>query len=125
MPWWNREIVQRRTLVAGATAASVTSDPSAVGDGLRAEQVRGFIEVESVDSTSEVRVYRLGGGSSEALDELDATPYATITVASVVVVDWSDPPPPYLLTRVELVRTSGSGDRKAIVRVVQTSRRDR
>lgn len=125
MPWWNREIVQRRSLVASAVPAVLTSDPAALADGLRAEQIRGFLEVESVDAAAEVRVFRLGGGSSEALEELDATPYLAVSAASMSPVEWPEPPPPYLRTRIELVRTSGAGQVNAVVRLVQTCRRDR
>lgn len=124
MPWWNREVVQRRRLQAGATPSVVLSDPSALGDGLRADAVRGFVEVEALSALAEVRVYRLGGASASALDELDASPYVVVKAPEVAVVDWPQPPPAFLCTRLELVRTGGAGQVTGLVRVVQIARRD-
>jgi len=124
MPWWNREVVQRRRLRAGATPSVVLSDPSAIGDGRRADALRTFVEVEALSAFAEVRVYRLGGASAGALDELDGSPYAVVTAPTIAVVDWPQPPPAFLRTRVELVRTGGVGQASGLVRAVQTGRRD-
>ncbi len=123
MPWWNREVVQRRTLRAGVNPDSILSDPVAVADGVMADVVNGFLEVERIDSNSEIRVFRFGGSDTDELRALDASPIVTRTTPGLSRVPWPIPPPPCLRTRVELVRTGGASDVSATVRLLQSARR--
>jgi hypothetical protein len=125
MPWWNREIVRRTNLTAGASPVHVDSDPVAVTDGARAAEARGFLEVERIDALAEVRVIRSGGASSDDLRPLDVSPILTMTAAGVDVIPWPLPPPACLRTRIECARTGGVGSVTAVVRVIQTCRSDR
>lgn len=123
--WWNREAISSREVRVGATPIAVTSDPEFCGDGIHADEVRGFVDVEFIDAGNvQVEVFRWGGATPSALKALDAVAYTTITVAKVVAVEWPSPPPPWLQTVLKVSRTAGAGTYTTVVRLLQTSRRD-
>lgn len=121
--YWTRDVVARRVLtVAGGDAVVLYSDPEVSGDPLQADQARGFIEVEAVVGTVSLLVYRYGGATSEALQNLDdGAPVLTATSADVYRIDWDEPLPACIQTRVDVVN-SGMSLGSVAFRVLQTSR---
>lgn len=114
---------RRATATYGQPAVVLESDPVTIGDAQYADRVRGFLEVRWIDADTHVRVYRYGGAYEQALVALDTLPYAEVTAPGIALVEWPEPPPPCIQTRVEVGR-SAAGSGSAEVALLQTARKD-
>lgn len=110
-------------MAASGETLSVFSDPDVTGDGLQCDQARGFLEVEAVVGSVELRVYRYAGANADTLFNLDdGAAFVTATVAGVYRIDWDEPLPAYLQTKVNVVNPGPDAVVIAAFRVIQTAR---
>lgn len=122
MPSWTRVLIPATDLELDGASSSVGlwSDPSACEDFAYADSTRTFVEVEAIDADARLDVYRSLGALTDQLAGLDSAPIVSISAEGVEAVDWPEPPDAAGSVYVELVRTAGSGVRRATVRVLQS-----
>lgn len=122
MPSWTRVLIPPTDVELDGASSSVGlwSDPSACEDFAYAESTRTFIEVEDIDADARLDIYRCMGALTDQLARLDSAPILSISAETVEAVEWPEPPDAAGSVYVELVRTAGSGVRRATVRVLQS-----
>lgn len=106
MPAWTRKSVQKKTITLVGTAGASTytnSDPAGWTEAAAADRQMGFLNVEKLDTSSTLYVYRAHGARADLMRDIDAAGAACVTVTQpgVYEIPWPEGLGASSKTRVE------------------------
>lgn len=113
MPAWVKKSLQKKSYkIVNPTTTTFETDPAFVKEIAAADQKRGYLNVEKLDTNITLKVFRHEGGRPDLMRQLDASgaPHLSITAAGIYEISWTSPSGAAQKCSFEATISAGSGE---------------
>jgi len=111
VPAWTKNNIKKRTVtLVGTTTFDVETDPASIPEAAAADSQIGYLNVEKIDATISLKVYRFQGSRPDLLKQIDTAAFTTITAAGVYEIAFNATYGAATKTRISVVNASGTAE---------------